>query len=68
VVICIRRAKEEFNIALLSHREAADGVLLLVYLYTAELPAFMRLIQCEDVREGDGEKIKQTAERLLKLL
>jgi hypothetical protein len=57
--------KEEFNIALFRHREAADGVLLPLYLYTAELPTYMKLVQYEDVREGDRVKIAQSAERLL---
>jgi hypothetical protein len=60
--------KEEFNIALFRHREAADGVLLPLYLYTAELPTYMKLVQYEDVREGDRVKIAQSAERLLKEL
>jgi hypothetical protein len=60
--------KEEFNIALFRHREAADGVLLPVYLYSADLPTYMKLVQYEDVREGDREKIAQSAERLLKQL
>jgi len=42
---------EEFNIALLRHRESRQGVLLPLYLYTAELPTYMRLVQYEDVRE-----------------
>jgi hypothetical protein len=57
--------KEEFNIALFRHREAADGVLIPVFLYSAELPTYMKLYQYEDVREGDRVKIAQSAERLL---
>jgi hypothetical protein len=57
--------KEEFNIALFRHREASDGVLLPLYLYTAELPTYMKLVQYEDVREGDRTKIAESAERLL---
>jgi hypothetical protein len=60
--------KEEFHIALLRHREATDGVLLPVYLYSAELPTYMKIFQYEDVREGDRVKIAQSAERLLKQL
>jgi hypothetical protein len=60
--------KEEFNIALFRHREAADGVLLPIYLYSAELPTYMKLVQYEDVREGDRAKIAQSAERLLEHL
>jgi len=57
--------KEEFNIALFRHREAADGILIPLYLYTAELPTYMKLFQYEDVREGDRMKIAQSTERLL---
>jgi hypothetical protein len=60
--------KEEFNIALFRHREATDGVLLPVYLYTAELPTYMKLFQYEDVREGDRMRIAQSAVNLLKQL
>jgi len=60
--------KEEFNIALFRNREAADGVLLPFYLYSAELPTYMKLVHYEDVREGDRVKIAQSAERLLKHL
>jgi hypothetical protein len=75
-VICVfspdyllsRVCKEEFNIALFRHRDATDGVLLPLYLYTAELPTYMRLVQYEDVREGDRVKIAQSAERLIKHL
>ena len=47
------------------HREAADGILIPLYLYTAELPTYMKLFQYEDVREGDRMKIVQSTERLL---
>jgi hypothetical protein len=57
--------KEEFHIAWFRHREAADGVLLPVYLYSTELPTYMKLVHYEDVREGDRAKIAQSAERLL---
>jgi hypothetical protein len=57
--------KEEFNIALLRHRESTDGVLLPVYVYSAGLPTYMKLIQYEDVREGDRAKIFQSAKSLL---
>jgi len=75
-VICVfspdyllsRICKEEFNIALFRHRETMDGVLLPLYLYTAELPTYMKLIQFNDVREADRVKIAQSAESFLKHL
>jgi hypothetical protein len=48
--------KEEFNIALFRHRESEGGVLLPIYLYTAELPTYMKLIQYEGV-SGRGAAI-----------
>jgi hypothetical protein len=57
--------KEEFNIALFRHREAENGVLLPLYLYTAELPTYMKLIHYEDVREGDRAKMARLTERLV---
>ncbi len=75
-VICIyspdylasKVCQEEFNVGLMRHRETEDGVLLPVYAYTAELPTYMRLIQYEDVREGDRTKMAHAAERLLSQL
>lgn len=48
--------KEEFNIALMRHREEGE-VLVPIYLYSANLPTYMRLIQFIDCRENDHEKI-----------
>jgi hypothetical protein len=59
---------EEFNIALLRHCETADGVLLALYLYTAKLPGYMRIIHYDDVREGDRAKIARSARTLLRQL
>ncbi|MDR3639545.1 MAG: hypothetical protein P4L84_37435 [Isosphaeraceae bacterium] len=39
-----------------------------LYLYSVELPTDMKLIQYEDVREGDRMKIAKSAERLLEPL
>jgi len=36
-----------------------------MYLYSAELPTYMKLLHYEDAREGDPVKIAQSAERLL---
>ena len=52
--------------ALLRHRESKDGVLLPVYLQSAQLPTYMRMTQYHDAREGDAEKIATTAEQLLR--
>jgi len=60
--------KEEFNIALFRHRDATDGVLLPLCLYSAELPTYMKLLHYEDVREGNRAKIVQSSKNLLKNL
>jgi hypothetical protein len=57
--------KEEFNIALLRHREADGNVLVPIYLYSAQLPTYMQLIQFIDCREGDAAKIKAACRRLV---
>jgi hypothetical protein len=49
--------KEEFNIALLRHRESSEEVLIPLYLYSASLPTYMRMVQHIDGREGDREKL-----------
>ncbi len=48
--------KEEYNIALMRHREE-ENVLLPIYLYSAGLPTYMKLIQFIDCRENDDQKI-----------
>lgn len=56
--------KEEFNIALFRHRESLGRVLIPIYLYSAELPTYMKMIQYEDVREGDRSKFPQLIGKL----
>ena len=60
--------KEEYNIALHRHRETAEGVLMPCYLYSAQLPTYMKVMQFEDVREGNREKILGFADKLLEQL
>jgi hypothetical protein len=57
--------QEEFNMALLRHRESEEGVLLPLYLFSAKLPSCMRILQYEDAREADNAKIALAADRLL---
>ncbi len=54
--VCI----EEFNIALCRHRESEDPVLLPVYLYSASLPTYMRLVQFSDCREFNLGKFPES--------
>ena len=60
--------QEEYNIALYRHRETTGGVLMPCYLYSAKLPTYMRVMQFEDVREGDRSKILGLADKLLEQL
>lgn len=55
--------KEEFNIALFRHRENNGDVLFPIYLYSAELPIYMQMIQYVDCREGDLEKINDVIKK-----
>lgn len=60
--------KEEFNIALMRHRESDSGVLLPLYLRSAALPGYMRAIQYEDAREGEPKRIAEVVGRLVERL
>lgn len=53
--------KEEFNMALFRHRETPNGVLIPVYLQSAKLPTYMKLVQYHDAREGELEKLATVA-------
>lgn len=56
--------KEEYNIALMRHREEGD-VLIPIYLYSANLPTYMKLIQFIDCRENDSSKILDACHEIL---
>ncbi|MEQ8674780.1 MAG: toll/interleukin-1 receptor domain-containing protein [Aggregatilineales bacterium] len=57
--------KEEYNIALMRHREEGD-VLVPIYLESAKLPTYMRLIQFIDCRESDHEKLQNACTAILR--
>jgi len=59
--VCI----EEFNIALCRHRESDEPILKPIYLYSANLPTYMRLVQFFDCRESNQDKLQQAANHLL---
>ena len=59
---------EEFNIALFRHRESSVPILKPIYLYSANLPTYMKLIQFTDCRESDRGKLNQAAENLIESL
>ena len=57
---------EEFNIAVYRHRESEHGVLFPLYLYTTDgMPTYMKLIQCEDAREGNNQQIPVVAKNFI---
>lgn len=57
--------KEEYNVALLRHRESDEGVLVPIYLETADLPGYMQLIQYIDCRENDPQKVQAAAQQII---
>ena len=54
--------KEEFNIACYRQRELEEPVIFPIYLYSAPLPTYMRLVNYIDCREGDEEKLRLACE------
>lgn len=56
--------REEYNIALMRHREEGD-ILVPFYLYSASLPTYMKLIQYLDCREADYRQITASCETIL---
>ncbi len=56
--------QEEFNIALLRHKQTRD-VLFPLYLYTGALPPSLEVHQYEDCREGNMESVRRACSRLL---
>jgi TIR domain-containing protein len=57
--------KEEFNIAWARGRDLGEDIVYPVYLYTAELPTYMRLRQYVDCREGARPKLTAAADQLI---
>ena len=61
--------KEEFNIAWMISRESEnDDILFPMYLFTANLPTYMKYRGYIDCREGDESKLKDVANTLLRYL
>lgn len=57
--------KEEFNIALFRHRDSDHGVLIPIYLTSAELPTYMKVMHFIDCREADRAKIRAACKEIL---
>ncbi len=60
--------QEEYNMAILRHREAGGGVLLPVYLRTTQMPTYMKLIQWQDARESDRQLVAAAADKIAREL
>ncbi len=60
--------KEEFSIGLFRHQESEGGTLIPIYLRSANLPTYMKLIQYIDCREADQEKLSNACETILAAL
>lgn len=56
--------KEEFNIGLFRHRDSDDGVLMPIYLYSADLPTYMKILQFHDCREGNRNLLRSACENI----
>jgi hypothetical protein len=53
--------KEEYNIALCRNRDGNGKLIIPVYLRTADLPTYMRLIHYIDCREADRSKLQEAS-------
>jgi hypothetical protein len=60
--------KEEFNIAWIRGRETDQDIIFPVYLYTAELPTYMKYRNYIDCREGNQTKLAEASRHLVATL
>ena len=60
--------KEEFNIAWIRNRETEINIIFPIYIYTSELPTYMKYLNYIDCREGDEARIEQASDHLIKSL
>ena len=58
--------KEEFNIALFRNREAKSDILFPIYLKTAALPTYMKLLHHTDCRKNDLDKLRGASINILR--
>ena len=63
-----KMCREEFNIAVLRHREMDEKVLLPLYLQSTTLPSYMRILQYLDCREADEKKLRKASEEIIRCL
>ena len=60
--------REEFNIAMFRHRESKGGVLLPIYLHTANLPTYMKVMQYADCCEADKGALQSACKQICEIL
>lgn len=60
--------REEYNIATFRQRDEGGEVLLPIYLETAQLPTYMKMVQYIDCRDGFGVPLAQAAAQIVKKL
>ncbi|MBU0908551.1 MAG: toll/interleukin-1 receptor domain-containing protein [Proteobacteria bacterium] len=60
--------KEEFNIAWVRSRDTDQDIIFPIYLYSANLPTYMKYRNYVDCREGDRTKLERASTRLLQAL
>ena len=60
--------KEEFNIAWVRSREIDQDMIFPIYLYSADLPTYMKYRNYLDCREGNKAKLLKASDRLLTAL
>ncbi|WP_372365703.1 toll/interleukin-1 receptor domain-containing protein [Candidatus Uabimicrobium sp. HlEnr_7] len=57
--------KEEFNIALYRDRDTTENLLFPIYLYSTDLPTYMKVLQYLDCREGENAKLHNACKEIL---
>ena len=57
---------DEFNIGLCRHRESKEPILVPIYLYSARLPTYMKLVQFVDCREFERTLLASAIDSIVK--
>lgn len=60
--------KEEYNIAMFRHRDSEQAILLPIYLYSTNLPTYMKLVQFIDCREADIKKLTDVCLQIINFI
>jgi len=63
-----KMCKDEYNIAWSICRDTEQEILFPLYLYSANLPAYMKSRNYLDCREGDEAKLQEASSKLLSVL